>query len=152
MAKEIKFSWNGSAEESFIELKRKLISAPVLLCPDFQKEFTLCTDASDLGLRAVLEQGNHAVAYYSRSLRNSERNYSAIELECLAMVEALKRFRHYLLGRKFEILTDHKPLEWLSEQKSIGRLWRWAVIIQEYDLLSNTGKDMTMEMLMRYRG
>ena len=46
LAKEIKFSWNGSAEESFIEFKRKLISAPVLFCPDFQKEFTLCTDAS----------------------------------------------------------------------------------------------------------
>ena len=49
------------------------------------------------------------------------------------MVEASKHFRHYLLGRQFEILTDHKPVEWLSEQKSIGRLWRWAVIIQEYD-------------------
>ena len=67
------------------------------------------------GLGAVLEQNGHAVAYYSRS-------------ECLAIVKALKRFRRYLLGRKFQILTDHKPLEWLANQKSIGRLWRWAVI------------------------
>ena len=133
LAKYIKFSWNDSAEESFFKLKRKLVSASVLNCPDFKKKFTLCTDASGLGLGAVLEQDNHAVAYYSRSLRNSERNYSTIELECLAMVEALKRLRHYLLGRQFEILTDHKPLESLSEQKSNGRLWRWAVIIQEYD-------------------
>ena len=96
LAKYIKFSWNDSAEESFLKLKRKLVSAPVLKCPDFQKKFTLCTDASGLGLGAVLEQDNHAVAYYSRSLRNSERNHSAIELECLAMVEALKRFRHYV--------------------------------------------------------
>ena len=95
--------------------------------------FTLCTDASSQGLGAVLEQSGHAVAYYSRSLSIAEHNYSVIEQECLAIVESLKRFRHYLIGRKFQILTDHKPLEWLASQKSIGRLWRWAVIIQEYE-------------------
>ena len=59
--------------------------------------------------------------------------YSTVELECLAIVESLKQFRHYLIGRHFQILTDHKPLEWLSSQKSIGKLWRWALIIQEFD-------------------
>ena len=75
----------------------------------------------------------HVIAYFSRALRSAERNYSTIEQECLAIVESLKRFRHYLIGRRFEIITDHKPLEWLQTQKAIGCLWRWSVLIQEYD-------------------
>ena len=88
-----------------------------------------------MALGAVLEQDGHPVAYFSRALRNAEVRYSTIELECLAIVESLKRFRHYLIGRHFEILTDHKPLEWLSSQKSTGKLWRWALIIQEFDFV-----------------
>ena len=87
--------------------------------PRFQKDFTLCTDASIIGLGAVLEQEGHAVAYFSRALRGSESRYSTVELECLAIVESLKRFMRYLIGRHFQILTDHKPLEWLSSQKSL---------------------------------
>ena len=71
------------------------------------------------------------MAYYSRGLRTAEKHYSTVELECLAIVDSVKRFRHYLLGRHFEILTDHRPLEWLA--KSVGRRWRWAVILQVYD-------------------
>ena len=106
----------------------------MLVCPDFTKLFTLCTDACTTGLGAVLEQEGHAIAYFSRALRGAESRYSTVELECLAIVESLKRFRHYLIGRSFNILTDHKPLEWSSSQKSFGKLWRWATIIQEFDL------------------
>ena len=95
----------------------------------------MCTDASGTGLGAVLEQDGQVIAYYSRALRKAEKNYSTVELECLAVVESVKRFRHYLLRREFEILTDHKPLEWLAKQKCVGRLWRWAVILQEYDFI-----------------
>ena len=70
-------------------------------------------------------------------LRDVEARYSTIELECLAIIESLKRIRHYLIGRHFEILTDHKPLEWFSSQKSVGKLWRWALIIQEFDFEIN---------------
>ena len=133
LAKDVTYLWNEEADVAFKKLKCLLSSKPVLKCPNFIKKFTLCTDASGTGLGAVLEQEGHVVAYYSRSLRNAEKHYSTIELECLAIVESVKRFRHYLLGKKFEILTDHKPLEWLAKQKSVGRLWRWAVILQEYD-------------------
>ena len=75
------------------------------------------------------------VAYYSRGLRNGERNYSTIELECLAIVESVKRFRHYLLGMEFVVFTEHKPLEWLAKQKSVGRLRRWAVMLQGFDFV-----------------
>ena len=73
------------------------------------------------------------MAYASRSLTKSERNYSVIQKECLAAVYAMKQFRHYLLGRRFTLLTDHAPLQWLSAQKMEGLLCRWALAIQEYD-------------------
>ena len=71
------------------------------------------TDASAVGLGAILEQGSHVVAYASRTLTQSEKQYSTIQKECLAAVYAMKQFRHYLLGRPFQLMTDHTPLQWL---------------------------------------
>ena len=88
-------------------------------------------DASAAGLGAVLEQGG-VIAYASRSLTRAERQYSVIQRECLAIVYALKQFRHYLLGRHFRLFTDHAPLQWLSAQKMEGMLCRWALAMQEY--------------------
>ena len=93
----------------------------------------LQTDASAVGLGAVLEQQGHVIAYASRSLTSSECNYSVIQRECLAIVFVLKQFRHYLLGRPFLLNTDHAPLQWLSAQKMEGMLCRWALALQEYD-------------------
>ena len=96
-------------------------------------QFSLQTDASSTGIGAILEQIGHVVAYASRILSPSEKNYSVIQRECLAIAFALKQFRHYLLGRKFSLLTDHAPLQWLSSQKMEGLLARWALATQEYD-------------------
>ena len=96
-----------------------------MLCyPSLTKDFELQTDASAVGLGAVLEQDGHVVAYASRSLTHAERQYSVIERECLAVLYAVKQFRHYLLGRAFVLHTDHQPLQWLSSQKMEGRLCR----------------------------
>ena len=130
------FSWTTECENAFRTLKDCLVTSPVLVYPDFSStasQFVLQTDASDVGIGAVLEQDDHVVAYASRSLTKSERNYSVIQKECLAAVYAMKQFRHYLLGRKFKLLTDHAPLQWLSAQKMEGLLSRWALAIQEYD-------------------
>ncbi|KRX39966.1 Retrovirus-related Pol polyprotein from transposon, partial [Trichinella murrelli] len=83
-------------------------------------------------LGAILEQRGRVITFASRSLKKSERNYSAIEKECLAIIFTLKTFRHYLLGRSFTILSDHAPLQWLAAQKMDGRLARWALSLQEY--------------------
>ena len=91
------------------------------------------TDASSTGIGAVLEQDNHVIAYASRTLTKPERQYSVIQRECLAVVYALKQFRHYLVGRSFNLVTDHAPLQWLSAQKMEGLLCRWALALQEYD-------------------
>ena len=110
---------------AFNNLKVALTQAPILKYPDFTpsaKQFHLYTDASATGIGAVLEQSGHVIAYMSRTLTKSEQNYSVIQRECLALVYALKQFRHYLLGRPFQILIDHAPLQWLSAQKMEGLL------------------------------
>lgn len=134
--KGMSFTWTSECAEAFLTLKNLLLQAPVLAYPRFSGntgEFVLQTDASAVGLGAVLEQDDHVVAYASRSLSTPERQYSVIQKECLAVVYALKQFRHYLLGRHFRLLTDHAPLQWLSAQKMEGMLCRWALAMQEYD-------------------
>ena len=116
-------------------MKQKLTEAPILAYPSFHRNaspFVLETDASAVGLGAVLEQDGHVIAYASRSLNRAEQHYSVIQKECLAIVFALKQFRHYLLGRPFKLVTDHAPLQWLSAQKMQGMLCRWALAMQEY--------------------
>ena len=131
------FSWDPACQSAFDILKERLTQAPVLTYPEFSpssEPFSLQTDASAVGIGVVLEQAGHVVAYASRTLTQSERNYSVIQRECLAVVYGLKQFRHYLLGRPFRLLTDHAPLQWLSAQKMDGLLARWALAIQEYDI------------------
>ena len=130
------FLWNEACQSAFTQLKEKLTQTPILTYPCFDPsadQFSLQTDASSTGIGAILEQGGHVVAYASRILSPSEKNYSVIQRKCLAIVFALKQFRHYLLGRKFSLLTDHAPLQWLSSQKMEGLLARWALAKQEYD-------------------
>ena len=127
------FVWTEECQKGFQRLKDLLSQAPVLCYPSLTKDFELQTDASAVGLGVVLEQDGHVVAYASRSLTHAERQYSVIERECLAVLYAVKQFRHYLLGRAFVLHTDHQPLQWLSAQKMEGRLCRWALALQEFD-------------------
>ena len=134
--KNTPFDWTKECDETFHALKQKLVQAPILTYPKFHSTasiLVLQTDASSTGLGAVLEQDSHVVAYASRALTQPEQNYSVIQKECLAVIYAVKQFRHYLLGRKFKLVTDHAPLQWLSAQKMQGLLCRWALALQEYD-------------------
>ena len=130
------FAWTQECAKAFNTLKDCLTDTPVLAYPKLDQdstEFQVQTDASNIGIGVVLEQDGHAIAYASRSLTSPERHYSVIQKECLAIVYSLKQFRHYLLGRHFKIVTDHRPLQWLSAQKMEGMLCRWALSMQEYD-------------------
>ncbi|XP_062569214.1 uncharacterized protein LOC134231291 [Saccostrea cucullata] len=133
-----KIKWTTEATKAFKDLKEALTSAPVLITPDFQKVFTLQTDASQFAIGAVLSQdledGDHPVAYLSRKLLPREQNYSTIEKELLAIVWAIGSFAYYLDGRKFCVETDHNPLSWLHKMKNNNqRLLRWALSLQIYD-------------------
>ena len=131
----VPFNWEAECEQAFQRLKDLLTTAPVLVYPQFQDDasaFILHTDASEGGLGAVLEQDGWVVAYASCALTQSEKNYSVIQKECLAIVYATKKFRHYLLGRPFQLYTDHASLQWLSAQME-GMLCRWALALQEFD-------------------
>ncbi|XP_023243879.1 uncharacterized protein LOC111641862 [Centruroides sculpturatus] len=137
---DAQFQWGEEQEQSFERLKEIITSAPLLKSPDFSKPFILATDASNEAIGAVLsqedERGEMPIAYASRILRKPEKNYSTTEKECLAVVWATKYFKPYLYGRKFTIITDHRPLRWLMSNKdssSNSRIARWIIFLQEFD-------------------
>ena len=138
LKKGIAWQWSEEQDEAFRRLKDGLTSAPVLACPNFEKPFILQTDASDQGLGVALIQhdkdGDHVVAYASRSLTDSEKKYSVTEKECLAIVWGVEKMRPYLEGYRFTVLTDHQSLRWLHSIKSpSGRLARWSIFLQQFD-------------------
>ena len=95
---------------AFQKLKECLTSAPVLAVPDSGKEFVVCTDASLDGIGAVLMQEGCVIAYESKKLKNHEVNYPTHDLELAAIMHALTKWRHFLLGQRFELHTDHQSL------------------------------------------
>lgn len=123
---------------AFETCKNILTNEPILQYPDFDKPFVLTTDASNVALGAILSQGpigkDLPVAYASRTLNNAEHNYSTVEKELLAIVWATEHFRPYLYGRKFKIVTDHQPLQWLFNLKNPNsKLARWRIRLEEFD-------------------
>ena len=136
----VPFVWGEKEKQAFDELKHRLVSTPIVRPPDFGKQFFLQTDASKDGIGAVLTQfdstsAEFVVEYASRTLTRAERNYATIERECLAVVWAVRKFRPYLFGSEFIILSDHKPLQYLNTSKikdSYGRLTRWTLQLQDY--------------------
>lgn len=117
LRKGVQFLWTEEAEAAFQALKQALVSAPVLALPNFQKPFTVETDASDTGIGAVLSQDNHPIAYISKALGPSTMGLSTYEKEYLAILMAVDHWRSYLQMGEFCILTDHNSLMHLSEQR-----------------------------------
>lgn len=147
LKKDVPFIWGEAQQKAFNECKNLLTNPPILQYPNFNKEFVLTTDASLYAIGSVLSQGEIGkdlpIAYASRTLNKAESNYSTIERELLAIVWAVKHFRPYLFGRKFKIVTDHKPLTWLFSVKDPGsRLVRWRLKLEEfeYEIIYKAGK------------
>jgi hypothetical protein len=129
------FKWTEACERSFQELKKRLTTAPVLTLPDIHRDFVVYCDASRQGLGCVLMQDGRVVAYASRQLKKHEENYPTHDLELAAVVHALKIWRHYLIGNKCEIFTDHKSLKYIFTQPDLNlRQRRWLELIKDYDL------------------
>lgn len=136
--KGIKFEWSSQCEEAFQTLKERLTKAPILALPTDSDKYILDTDASGESIGAVLSQmqgtEERVICFGSRVCSPAERNYDVTRRELLAIVFFLKTFRPYLLGRKFELRTDHSALQWLKKTPVlIGQQARWLSIIEEFD-------------------
>jgi len=141
LRKETKWEWTEACNTAFNTFKQKLTTAPILAMPDYTIPFIVQTDASVCGIGAVLSQKHPAppqerpISFISRTLKKHEKNYSITHLELLAVIWALKKFRHYILGTKFIIQTDHIALQSIRNTKEIhsGRIARWILTLQEYE-------------------
>lgn len=111
------FVWTEVQEQAFQALKQALTSAPVLALSDFSKPFVVETDASGHGVGAVLMQGGHPLAYLSKALGPRSMGLSTYEKEYLAILLAIEQCRSYLQHAEFQILTDHRSLALLTEQR-----------------------------------
>jgi hypothetical protein len=136
--KNVPYVWGKEQVEAFQTLKDILCSEPLLQYPDFKKGFIVTCDASSTGIGSILSQGplghDLPVSYASRVLTKPERNYSTIEREMTAIVWGCKQFRQYIWGRKFTIVTDHKPLTWVFKMNDpSSRLMRLKLKLQEFD-------------------
>ena len=134
-----KVRWGPEQENAFASLINQLSQSPILCLPDFEKEFILQTDASDIGIGAVLlqEYGEYRFPVYfaSKKLLDREKHYSVIEKECLAIVWSIQKFQSYLYGREFSLETDYQPLIYLNKAKvTNARLMRWALALQPFKM------------------
>jgi hypothetical protein len=132
--KNARFLWTNECEQSFQELKQRLVTAPVLTLPSESCGFIIYSDASRKGLDCVLMQNGKVVAYASHQLKSYEKNYPTHDLELVAVVFTLKIWRDYLYGEKCEIFTYHKSLKYLFTQKELNlKQSRWLELIKDYD-------------------
>lgn len=135
--KNVAYEWTIDCEQAFISFKRILTSPPLLSYPNFKEPFILHTDASDVVIGAILSQGelprDKLICYFSQTLSPAESRYSTIEKELTAVIKATQKHAHYLKGRKFTIVTDHRPLTYLFNTKNMNaRLHRWRHIISSH--------------------
>ena len=139
--KDKKWEWTGKQEEAFKELKKRFTEEPVLVAPDIDKKMRIEVDALDYATGGVLsmECGDglwRPVAFLSKSLNETERNYEIHDKEILAIIRGLEAWRHLLEGAqyKFKIGTDHKNLEYVMRAQKVNRRQvRWALYLSRFD-------------------
>jgi hypothetical protein len=132
--KGVNFQWSLECEKSFHHLKQLLTSAPILRIFYPNEYFTVCTDACKEGLGNVLSQNRYVVCYETRNLKEHERNYATHDLELASIVHDLNKWRHYLMGKRFELRKDHNGMKYLFDQPTLNaRKSRWLEFLSEYD-------------------
>ena len=139
LEKDIKFNFDDSWHNSFEEIKSRLVKAPIMAKPDWNREFEIMCDASDFAMGAILGQKAKtvfkAIYYASKTFNEARENYSTTEKEMLARVFACEKFRPYILGSHVIIHTNHAAIKYLMAKKEEkSRLIRWVLLLQEFDL------------------
>ena len=146
--KGVPFVWSAQCQQAFVTLKESLCQAPVLAYPCQEGTFILDCDASDVAIGCVLSQiqGDleKVICYGSKKLAKTQQNYCVTRRELLAVVTFVDQYRHYLLGRKFIVRTDHSSLRWLFNFKEPqGQLARWLEVLSQYQfqIVHRAGKN-----------
>ena len=132
-------TWDAKCTAAFCELKTALAKRPILKAPDFCEPFAIYTDASEIGIAAVLtqieDQAVKPVAYYSRKLLDREKRYCTTEKELLAILASLEQFHAYVGYGPVAVHSDHEPLTWLRRCSSPNqRILRWALTLAQYEI------------------
>lgn len=115
MLKKGSFQWDGQSRKSFEDLKKALLTPPVLQMPNFDEEFDMECDVSRNGIGAVLTHQGHPITFYSQNLKGKSLSYSAYEKEMLPILSIVRKWRQYLLGRRFTIRTYQKSIKFLLD-------------------------------------
>ena len=131
--KNSSFFWREEQEESFNLIKDRLINAPLLTLPDFNKVFEVECDASGLGIGAVLSQEGRPIAYFSEKLSGATLNYPTYDIEMYALIRALETWQHYLWTNEFIIHTDHEALKHIKGQHKLNkRHAKWVEFLEAF--------------------
>lgn len=142
LRKESKYEWTKECDNAFNELKEKLVNPPILIFPDYEKEFIITVDASNYAIGAILSQGQMTknasgdlpIAYASRQFKDNEMHMSSNDKELTAILFGLQQFRPYVLDRRFLIVTDCNSLTYLMKMKNcVTKYTRWKVVLGEYN-------------------
>jgi hypothetical protein len=143
LLKKGNFGWTVAAATAFDKLKNAMVTTPVLALPDFTNLFVVETDASNFGIGAILSQQKRPIAFLSKALGPTKRAWAIYAKEMLAVMEAIKTWRPYLLGRKFQIQTDQKSLKFLLEQRIVTpeqQKWVSKLVGYDYEIVYCPGR------------
>jgi hypothetical protein len=129
--------WFPLAQQEFQSLKNALCSSLVLCLPDLQSPFEIETDASQYVIGTVLKQGGHPIAYHLETLSNAKHNYNTYDKEFYSLVQALKQWRHYILGKETILHTNHHMLICINSHTKIHEQHhlKWPTCIQQFHLV-----------------
>lgn len=136
--KGVAYEWTSKQQDAFDKLKQAIIQGPILILPDPKLPYVVTTDASGYAIGAMLGQdqgkGLQPIAFLSKKMLPAEKNYPVHEQELLAIICALREWRHYLHGAKFKVITDHRSLKYLQTQPNLSaRQARWSEFLQQFD-------------------
>jgi len=135
LKKDKRWSWTDKCQVAFDDLKKRMVTAPILKLPNFERPFEVHTDASDFSIGGVLIQDGHPVAYESRKLQDREWRYPVHEKEMTAIIHCLHVWRHYLIGKPFVVKIDNVASSYFASQPKLSmKQARWKDFLAEFDM------------------